>query len=220
MSTHFISRPKRNMNASIYALAGLLSLVLCLQSAAAQAQKADSSAPQIVSTSCYMCHTANGNTLDLAFIPRLSAQNQSYIEAQLKAFRDGSLSDPAATIYMWPIAQGLSDAQIQQAAAWFASQSAPTPFPPGSSAAEGRDISMHGIVKADIPSCDSCHGAKAEGSGIFPRLAGQNAQYLIAQMRYFRLGLRNENNSEVMKRIGLQMTDAQISAVAEYLSSL
>jgi len=220
MSTLFISRPKRNMSALIYALAGLLILGLCPQNAAAQAQKADRSAPQIVRTSCYMCHSTQGNTPDLAFIPRLAAQNQSYIEDQLKAFRDGSRSGPAATIYMWPIAQGLSDAQIQQAAAWFASQSAPTPFPPGSSAGEGRDIFMHGILKADIPACDSCHGAKAEGNGIFPRLAGQNAQYLIAQMRYFRSGVRNEKNSEIMKQIVLHMTDAQISAVAEYLSSL
>lgn len=208
------------MNAPVYALAWLLSLGLGLQGAAAQAQKVKRTAPQIVRTSCYMCHSVQGNTPDLAFIPRLAAQNQNYIEAQLKAFRDGSRRDPPATIYMWPIAQGLNDSQIQQAAAWFASQSAPTPFPPGSSAGEGSDIFMHGILKADIPACDSCHGAKADGTGIFPRLAGQNAQYLIAQMRYFRSGVRNENNSEIMKQIVLHMTDSQMSAVAEYLSSL
>jgi len=39
-------------------------------------------------------------------------------------------------------------------------------------------------------------------------------------MRYFRSGVRNEKNSEIMKQIVLHMTDAQISAVAEYLSSL
>ena len=220
MSTHLMSHPNRNMNASIYILAGLLTLGLCMQSAAAQAQKADRTAPQIVRSSCYMCHSAQGNTPDLAFIPRLAAQNQSYIENQLKAFRNGSRSDPPATIYMWPIAQSLSDAQIQQAAAWFASQPAPASFPPSSSASEGRDIFMHGVLKADIPACASCHGAKADGTGIFPRLAGQNAQYLIAQMRYFRSGVRNDNDSKIMKQIALHMTDSQMNAIAEYLSSL
>ena len=220
MSTHITILPKRNTYASVYALTCLLGLGWCQQGATAQPQAIDLAAPQIVRTSCYMCHSTQGNTPDLAFIPRLAAQNQNYMESALKAFRDGSRGDPPAMIYMWPIAQGLTDAQIQQAVTWFASQPAPVPFSPGSSASQGRDIFTQGVPSADIPACASCHGAKAEGAGIFPRLAGQNVQYLIAQMRYFRSGVRNDNGAAMMKPIVLHMTDSQMSDVAEYLSSL
>ncbi len=220
MSTHIAILLKRNLCALAYALACLLSLGWFPQGATAQPPAADRTAPQIVRTSCYMCHSTQGSTPDLAFIPRLAAQNQTYMEGALKAFRDGSRSDPPAMIYMWPIAQGLDDAQIQQAVAWFASQPAPAAFPPGSSASAGRDVFTQGVPSADIPACASCHGAKAEGAGIFPRLAGQNAQYLIAQMRYFRSGVRNDNGAAMMKPIVLHMTDRQMSDVAEYLSSL
>jgi cytochrome c553 len=198
----------------------LLGFVLCLSSAVAYAQPMDSTAPEIVRSSCYMCHSTHGNNPDLAFIPRLAAQNQVYIEEQLKAFRDGSRADPPADMYMWPIAQGLSEDQIKQTAKWFAAQPAPQPFPPDPSAREGREIFLNGVLKSDVPACASCHGPKADGNGIFPRLAGQNPQYLLAQLRYFRSGVRNDKSADIMKQVALHLTDGQMNAVANYLGSL
>lgn len=196
-----------------------LPLLLCV-CLSAQAQQPGRTGPEIVRTSCYMCHSAHGNNPDLAFIPRLAAQDPVYIKDQLEAFRDGSRADPPATMYMWPIAQTLSAQQIDQVAAWFASQPPPAPFPPGPSANEGKEIFLHGILKADVPACASCHGPQAAGNGIFPRLAGQNAQYLLAQLRYFRSGVRNDKNADIMKQVAIHLTDAQMTAVADYLSSL
>ena len=71
-----------------------------------------------------------------------------------------------------------------------------------------------------MPACASCHGPKAAGNGIFPRLAGQNAQYLLAQLRYFRSGVRNDKNADIMKQVAIHLTDEQMSAVADYLSTL
>jgi cytochrome c553 len=201
-------------------LSSLLALGLFLYSVMAHAQQTSQTPPEIVRSSCYMCHSTHGNNPDLGFIPRLAAQSSAYIEAQLMAFRDGSRADPPATIYMWPIAQGLSDDQIKQTAAWFSSQPPPEPFQPGASAKEGRDIYLNGVLKADVPACASCHGPKADGNGIFPRLAGQNSQYLLAQLRYFRSGVRNDKSADIMKPITLHLTDDQMNAVANYLSSL
>lgn len=195
-------------------------LGLSSYSVLAQAQQTGKTAPDIVRSSCYMCHSTQGNNPDLGFIPRLAAQSSAYIEEQLMAFRDGSRADPPATIYMWPIAQGLSDDQIKQTADWFSSQSPPEPFQPDASANEGRAIYMNGVLKSDVPACASCHGPKADGNGIFPRLAGQNTQYLLAQLRYFRSGVRNDKSADIMKPIALHLTDNQMSAVANYLSSL
>jgi len=208
------------MKQTITLLSCLFTVGLCSQSVNAQAQQTSKTPPEIVRSSCYMCHSTHGNNPDLAFIPRLAAQNSTYIEEQLMAFRDGSRADPPATIYMWPIAQGLSGDQIKQTAAWFAAQSPPKPFQPDSSASEGREIFLKGVLKADVPACASCHGPKADGNGIFPRLASQNAQYLLAQLRYFRSGVRNDKNADIMKQIALHLTDSQMSAVANYLSTL
>jgi cytochrome c553 len=167
-----------------------------------------------------MCHTEKGNDPTLAFVPRLAAQNAGYVEEQLKAFRDGSRADPPAAMYMWPMVQNLNDDQIKEAATWFSSQPAPAPFPPDAAAEEGRKIYTQGLLSANVPACASCHGPKADGTGIFPRLAGQNPQYLTAQLRYFRSGTRNDKGSDIMKPIALHLTDAQMDEVSAYLSTL
>ncbi|MDE2091221.1 MAG: c-type cytochrome [Gammaproteobacteria bacterium] len=208
------------MKRQIATLGYMLVCGLCLCGMSAEAQQATKTAPEIVRSSCYMCHSTQGNNPDLGFIPRLAAQNQTYIEEQLKAFRDGSRADPPAMIYMWPIVQALSESQIKQTAEWFASQPPPTPFPPGAAASEGKEIFLHGVLDSDVPACASCHGEKAYGNGIFPRLAGQNSQYLLAQLLYFRSGVRNDKNADIMKQVALHLTDSQMNAVADYLSSL
>lgn len=198
----------------------LLGSALCLVIFTAQAQPTPQSAPPIVNTTCYMCHTEHGNDPYLAFVPRLAAQNATYIQEQLEAFRDGRRADPPAAMYMWPMTQNLTDEQIKAAAAWFASQPPPKPFAANKNAAEGRAIFEKGILSANVPPCSSCHGPTASGNGIFPRLAAQNPQYLLAQLRYFRSGVRNDKGADIMKPIAMHLTDSQMKAVADYLGTL
>ena len=181
---------------------------------------ADDMTPQVVHTACFMCHSEHGNDPDLAFVPRLAAQNADYIEAQLAAFRDGSRADPPAVMYMWPMAQNLSAQQIKEAAEWFAAQPAPAPYPKGATTEQGDAIYAKGVLASDVPACITCHGPKAAGNGIFPRLAGQTPQYLLAQLRYFRAAVRNDNGADIMKPIAQHLSDSQMQAVADYLSSL
>jgi len=195
-------------------------LSITLSSAALQAQADDKTAPPIVHSTCFMCHSERGNDPDLGFVPRLAGQSATYIEEQVNAFRDGSRAEPPAIIYMWPVAQNLSADQIKQAAEWYASQPAPQPIPPDGPVDEGRSIYMNGILSAGVAACVSCHGAKAAGTGIFPRLAGQTPQYLLAQLRYFRAAVRNDTSAEIMKPVAQHLTDEQMDAVAKYLSSL
>lgn len=198
----------------------LLAVSLGLYGAGAAGAPSDKAAPDIVRTSCYMCHSTEGNNPDLAFIPRLAAQNAVYIQEQLKAFRDGSRADPPATIYMWPITQSLSEQQLGQVADWFAAQAAPTPFPAGSNTAAGKALYQNGNLKESVAACVSCHGPAATGNTIFPRLAGQNAQYIKAQLLYFRSGVRNDKNADIMKNVAVHLSESEMDAVAEYLSTL
>ena len=197
-----------------------LFLALFVYSSDAQSEESKQ-APQVVRETCFMCHSQEGNNPDLAFVPRLAHQNDTYIVEQLKAFRDGSRAGPPGMMYMWPISQSLSEQQIQVAAKWYADQPPAKPFPQDPAVhALGRDIFQNGILKSSVAACASCHGPKAAGNGIFPRLASQTPQYLLAQLRYFRSGVRNDKNADVMKPIASHLTEEQMNAVAHYISTL
>jgi cytochrome c553 len=83
----------------------------------------------------------------------------------------------------------------------------------------GEKIYRGGIAATGVPACASCHGAN--GAGIpkqFPRVAGQHADYALAQMRAFRLGERA--NAPMMMVIAAKMTDAEMQAVSDYMQGL
>jgi cytochrome c553 len=67
-------------------------------------------------------------------------------------------------------------------------------------------------------SCAACHGR--DGIGIiplYPNLAGQKREYLIAQLRAFRDGTRK---NPIMSPMAAHLTDAQIEDVSAYLAGL
>ncbi|RUF08865.1 c-type cytochrome [Pseudomonas aeruginosa] len=66
---------------------------------------------------CSSCHGATGQSVAPNF-PKLAGQHEAYLRKQLQDFRSGSRKDPA----MSPMATGLSDAQIDVLARFFAAQ--------------------------------------------------------------------------------------------------
>ena len=70
-----------------------------------------------VATVCAACHGAAGVSVSDT-IPNLAAQRAGYLEAQLKALKDGTRKNPL----MSPIASQLSPADIADVAAFFAAQ--------------------------------------------------------------------------------------------------
>jgi cytochrome c553 len=100
-----------------------LSLVLAVAQAGAQAADIEAG-KNIAATVCAACHGANGVSVSDA-IPNLAAQRAAYLEAQLKAFKEGTRKQPGATsptAIMGAIATQLSAADITNVAAYFASQ--------------------------------------------------------------------------------------------------
>ena len=77
---------------------------------------ADVAAGKAKSAVCAGCHGANGKSNNPLW-PNLAGQKDAYIMKQLKAFRDGSRKDPT----MSPMAKPLSDADIENLAAYFSS---------------------------------------------------------------------------------------------------
>jgi cytochrome c553 len=165
---------------------------------------------------CASCHGVEGRSTN-PLIPRLAGQQRAYIEAQLKSFRTQSRGDPDAHDYMWGVAATLNDSITVALADYYSSQS-PVRGTPGDSAslAAGKQMYEKGDPARGIQACATCHGADAQGASVFPRLAGQQSQYLVKQMQMLRVRLRA---SPVMHGVLKELTDADMSAVAGYLQS-
>src|SRR5208282_1764243 len=173
----------------------------------------------LVSNACSKCHGATGVSVSPLF-PILAAQQKSYIETQLKLFRQRERSDPHARAFMWGIAQTLNDDQIAGVAQYFASQrpARATASRNPALAQKGKSIYENGVTEHGVIACMTCHGPNAEGQGdnAFPRLAGQHRDYLMLQLEYFHALLRE---NEVMQGVAASLTNDEIAAVAEYLAS-
>ena len=76
----------------------------------------DAAAGKAKSATCAGCHGARGISANPLW-PNLAGQKDAYLAKQLKAFRDGGRSDPMMT----PMSKPLSDADIDNLAAYYAS---------------------------------------------------------------------------------------------------
>jgi cytochrome c553 len=166
---------------------------------------------------CSSCHGFGGRSVSPTFtFPRLAGQQKAYLSAQLKAFRDKRRDDPRARAYMWDRAASLDDAMIERLAAYYAAQaplfgSAQDP----TDVAAGKKIYQQGI-RDKIPPCLTCHGAKAEGAGKTPRLAGQHRLSLERQLSYYAADTRVDT---VMHQESTNLTAQQMTAVSAYLAA-
>lgn len=165
---------------------------------------------------CSSCHGFKGRSVNPTF-PNLAGQQKDYIESQLKAFRDHTRADPHARTYMWGLTGRLSDQTIAGLASYFSSQkpAAPSSEDPALVTA-GKKIFDEGISSENVPPCQSCHGAHAEGNDSIPRLASQHRSYLENQLEAF---ASNARANEIMHPISTGLTPQEISEVTAYLAA-
>jgi cytochrome c553 len=174
-------------------------------------------AHQLAETTCVNCHGVSGRSISPTF-PNLAAQTVPYLQAQLHAFRDQTRGDPDALTYMWGMASQLSDATIEALSTYYAAQ-APSRAKTGDAnlMARGKQIFEEGVASQGIPACATCHGPQARGNDIFPRLAGQHADYLVKQVLVIQSTLRA---APIMHDVIKDLSLDQTRAVATYLESL
>jgi cytochrome c553 len=170
---------------------------------------------------CSNCHGADGNSVSPNF-PNLAAQTEPYVIEQLTSFRKHSRLDPAGFEYMWGLSRHLTDEQIKDLAAYYASQKWKSPaYPTGKAELRdaGKTVFANGVPEKSIPPCATCHGPDGLGNQQFPRIAGQHADYLQKQLVVFQ---RTDERPEgaIMKVIVHDLTKNNIEAVAAYLESL
>ena len=174
-----------------------------------------SSAEATVKGVCAACHGADGNSA-IALNPKLAGQHPEYLLKQLTNFKEGK----RANAVMAGMVANLSAVEMKDLAAYFANYKQTLGKAKSNGVGSlGEKIYRGGIAATGVPACASCHGAN--GAGIpkqFPRLAGQHADYALAQLRAFRLGERA--NAPMMMTISAKMTDAEMQAVADYMQGL
>jgi cytochrome c553 len=97
-----------------FVIATLSSLLLV--SAGVATAAGDAAAGKAKAAACSACHGANGISANPLW-PNLAGQKDGYLMKQLKAFRAGTRTDPM----MSPMAKPLTDADIENLAAYFSS---------------------------------------------------------------------------------------------------
>lgn len=171
---------------------------------------------------CAACHAADGNSV-AATNPKIAGQFPEYLQKQLGDFKAQPGKKPAReSAIMTPMAANLSDDDIQSLAVYYSGQKLrPASAADKDLAALGQKIWRGGIAASSVPACAGCHGPA--GAGIpaqYPRLVGQFAEYVAAQLKGFKDGARSNDANGVMRGVAARMTEREIAAVAQYAAGL
>ncbi len=164
---------------------------------------------------CAACHGADGNS-GVPANPKLAQQHPEYLIKQLQEFKSGKRTNPI----MSAMAAQLNDADVKNVAYWLASQKAKPGFAKDKELVTlGEHIYRGGIADRQIAACAGCHSPN--GAGIpsqYPRLSGQQSDYVVTQLTAFRDGARK--NSVQMMQVAAKLNDREIRAVADYIAGL
>jgi cytochrome c553 len=199
--------PRSALAARAGAAASAAALLMLASYAAPAAAGADEGRAK--AAACVACHGENGNSASPAF-PSLSGQPKQFIVSALFQFREGKRQNEV----MSPLAAKLSNADMNDLAAWFSSQPAAAPQHKTAPAnvEKGRQLSVQN-------NCVACHSASLMGQQHIPRLAGQQKDYLRAQLASFKASTRGEMDG-VMTSAAQALSADDIDVLADYLAGL
>jgi len=193
-------------------------------SAAGQAPaKPDAAKGQgIAAQVCAACHAADGNS-PLAANPKLAGQFYEYLHKQLVNFKpQGGRKAERDNAVMASMIANLSAGDLRDLSAYYAAQKLrPAAAKDKDLAALGQKIYRGGIAATGVAACAGCHGPAGAGMPVqYPRIAGQFAEYVEAQLKAFRAGARANDPNGMMRGVAARMSDREIQAVAEYVAGL
>ena len=158
---------------------------------------------------CAACHGADGNSIAGNF-PNLAGQTWRYIYVQLKDYKEGRRTDPV----MSPMAAPLSREDMIDIANFYAAQ----PAKPSTFKTDDAKIKL-GKAKADETLCAMCHLGAFSGQNEIPRVAGQQYDYFVKQMKDFKARTRT-NDAGNMTSVSQTLSEADIENLAHYVTSL
>lgn len=197
-------------------VAAILSLLVTLPVVAG----GDADAGQAKSAVCAACHGADGNSV-VPNWPNLAGQHATYLERQLGLIKSGARPVPE----MAGIVVSLSEQDIADLAAYYATQTSKPGVADEATLTVGERLYRSGNARIDVPACLACHGPAGEGNPpeAFPALAGQHSVYTEKMLKGFRSGTlwgKDDSSSKIMADVAFRLTDDQIKAVSSYIQGL
>lgn len=200
----FRLRPPRHRRGGL-----LLALAAALALQASPAHPFDVEAGRQKAETCIACHGPQGHSTTPG-VPSLAGQQFRYVVLALYQFRAGRRQSEAMT----PVAAALANEDLGDLAAYFAAQppAAPHHETDPARAAAARQL-------AEQNHCVECHGPALAGQDHIPRLAGQDFDYLLAQLRGFKATTRADIDG-LMTSAAQPLSDADIDLLVDYLAGL
>lgn len=180
----------------------------------------DAEAGKSKSATCVACHGADGNSV-VPNWPKLAGQHEPYLVRQITLIKSGARPVPE----MAGITPGLSEQDIEDLAAYFASQTTSSGLADEAMVETGKQLYRGGNAATDIPSCMSCHGPAGKGNPLaaYPALSGQHSAYTEKMLKGFRSGQtwgEEDASSKIMTGVANRLTDEEIKAVSSYIQGL
>ncbi|MDO9625886.1 MAG: c-type cytochrome [Pseudomonas sp.] len=196
----------------------LVSLLLTLGITGLAQAAGDAAAGQGKVVVCGACHNADGNSAAPNF-PKLAGQGERYTLKQLNDIKSGA----RPIVEMTGLLDNLSDQDLADIAAYYASQKMSVGAADPKLVERGEALFRGGKLQEGMPACIGCHSP--DGAGLaaagFPKISGQHAAYVAKQLTDFREGNRtNDGDSMIMRGIAAKLSNKDIEAVSSFIQGL
>lgn len=181
-------------------------------------------------TVCLACHGLNGNSTNPEW-PSLAGQNAAYIATQLHQFRDGKRSSTPNAMVMSAQSMALTDEDIADLAAYYATQTPAGLEADPSYWKSGEALYRAGDRERAIPACMACHGPVGTGNPAagYPAVRAQHSVYTVQQLTEYAAGNRyadmageihDTRNAHMMETIAKRLSAEDIRNVASYIQGM
>jgi cytochrome c553 len=187
-----------------------LAILVAMIISVAPLRAADIAAGKEKAELCVGCHGENGIS-QMENTPSLAAQPDQFIQWQLVFFRAGTRKNEQ----MQPIVEQLSNEDIRNLGAYYASLPPPKPKPD-----DNPDLSKKGAQAAVGRRCASCHTDSYAGTKAVARVAGQREDYLVKALKDYKTSVRSGGAMAAMAEVAFSLSEEEIEALAHYLAHL
>jgi len=165
---------------------------------------------------CAACHGA-GERPDSSLVPVLQGQDPARLAAALTRYRSGERASGIMQRAVFDLSVETLRTLAEAYAAMPVPQGAPPPDADRDLARRGEVLARQGDPGRGVPACLGCHAAG--GLAVYPRLDGQPARFLVAQIEAFRSGANEHGPGAVMTFVARRMSAEDIAAAAAYFAA-
>ncbi|SON51106.1 c-type cytochrome [Vibrio tapetis] len=201
-----------------------IALILSLLASCTAWAQGSIEAGKAKSVTCAACHGTDGNSLITTY-PKIAGQHAKYLEKQLKDLKLGAETAGKQGRYdpvMSAMAMPLSEQDMADLSAYYASLPISETSTLEDVVAKGKVLYQAGSIDRGITACIACHGPRGNGTELsgFPKISGQHADYVKAQLLKFRADERSNDMNAMMSDIAKKLTDDDIEILSKYVGGL